>query len=87
MKYLMVDKNNNIVYSAELANNVGISGAKTYFIKSKRIDEKEFNKLWRVMTEEAYNRQMEVNLRNSLSGRQIEWWEEEKQITDDELKW
>ena len=50
MKYVLVDKDYNITTSVDLASNVGLSGAKTYFIGTKRIDEKNFDKLWKVMT-------------------------------------
>ena len=43
MKYLLVDKYDNIVTSVDLASNVGMSGARTYFIGTKRIDEKELS--------------------------------------------
>ena len=46
MKYVLVDKGDNIVSTIDLASNVGISGAKTYFVGVKRIDPKEFDKLW-----------------------------------------
>ena len=46
MKYVLVDKHDCITTSAELASNVGLSGAKTYFVGIKQIDEEEFDKLW-----------------------------------------
>ena len=82
MKYVLVDKGDNIITTADLASNVGLSGAKTYFRGIKRIGEKEFDKLWRVMTASNYHLQYKISLQN----RQIEWWKEDKQITDDELK-
>ena len=62
MKYLLVDKHDNIVTSVELASNVGVSGAKTYFVGTKRIDEKEFDKLWKVMTRKEYDTQFKATL-------------------------
>ncbi len=49
MKYVLVDNGDNIVSTVELGSNVGISGAKTYFVGVKKIDEKSFDKLWKVM--------------------------------------
>ena len=83
MKYLLVDKLDNIVTSVELASNVGLSGAKTYFLGIKKLEEKEFNKLWRVMSEKEYDIQFKASLQN----RQYEWWREDKEITDSELKY
>ena len=46
MKFLLVDKYDNIVTSVNLASNVGLNGAKTYFkgVKLMPKDE-EFDKL------------------------------------------
>ena len=87
MKYVLVDKYDNISTSVELASNVGLSGAKTYFVGIKQIDEEEFDKLWRVMSKDEWDTQFKLG----LQGRQNEklkykWWEEDKAITDDELK-
>ena len=35
---------------------------------------KDFDKLWKVMTEQDYDNQ----LKSSLQNRQIEWWKEEE---------
>ena len=84
MKYVLVDKIDNIVDRVELGSEVGISGAKTFFIGRKKIDEKEFNNIWKVMSEEDYNIQSKLaNRRN----KQYEWWKEDKEITDSELKY
>ena len=82
MKYVLVDKYDNITTSVDLASNVGLSGAKTYFVGIKQLDEKKFDKLWKVMTEEQYDLQFKASLQN----RQYKWWEEDKAIVDDELK-
>ena len=82
MKYVLVDKRDNIVDRVELGSEVGISGARTFFIGRKKIDEKEFDNMWKVMTERQYNNQFTASLQN----KQYEWWKEEKAIVDDELK-
>ena len=83
MKYVLVDKNDNINTSVDLASDVGITGATTYFKGVKRLPKDEdFNKLWRVMTEDQYLTQYTA----SLQDKQYEWWKEEKEITDSELK-
>jgi hypothetical protein len=86
VKYVLVDKGDNIVSTIDLASNVGISGAKTYFVGVKRIDSKEFDKLWKVMTRNEYDKKLEMGLRKPSSHGQIEWWKEDKEITDSELK-
>ena len=43
MKYVLVDKYDNIVTAKELVSYVGVSGAKTYFMKIKKMDEKAFD--------------------------------------------
>jgi len=87
MKYVLVDNNDNINTTVDLASNVGRSGARTYFVGTKRLDKKSFDKLWKVMTKDEYDRKLEMGLRKPLSHRQIEWWKEDKEITDSELKY
>jgi hypothetical protein len=60
VKYVLVDKGDNIVSTVDLQWDVGLSGARTYFLGLKKIDKKEFNKLWRVMTE-TDQRRIKVN--------------------------
>ena len=79
MKYVLVDKYDNIVTTVELGSNVGLSGAKTYFKGMKKMPKDEdFDKLWRVMSEQQYDTQFKSTLQN----RQIEWWKEEGDYLD-----
>ena len=82
MKYVLVDKSGNVNTSVELSSGVGVSGARTYFVGIKRLKEKDFDKLWKVMKESDYNSQK----LQSYPGY-IKSWEEEKEITDRELKY
>ena len=81
MKYVLVDNFDKVVGKKDLSDEIGVSGARTYFKGVKQIDNKGFNKLWRVMTEPDYNSEK----LQSYPGY-IKWWEEEKEITDSELK-
>ena len=83
MKYVLVDSGNNLVHTVDLASNVGLSGARTYFCGMKRIGEKEFDKLWKVKTEAAY---LKGTVERTDHPGYIRWWEEDKEITDSELK-
>ena len=83
MKYVLVDKIDNIVDRVELGSEVGISGARTFFIGRKKIDEKEFDNMWKVMTERQYNNQFTASLQN----KQYEWWKEEKAIVEQGTKY
>ena len=82
-EFLLVDKYDNIRNRATLSDSVGISGAKTYFMKIKQIDEGGFDQLWKVMTIDDYDRIQHQSLRNN-GGRQIEWWKEEDSYLDGE---
>ena len=84
MKYVLVDKGDNIVDRVELASEVGLSGAKTFFVGLKQIDEKEFDSIWKVMSEDHYETQKDLANRQN---KQYEWWKEDKDITDSELKY
>lgn len=78
MKYVLVDKGDNIVGRVELESEVGVSGAKTFFLKSKGIDKKEFDNMWKVMSEREYNTQHTASLQN----KQYEWWKDDQNYLD-----
>lgn len=83
MKYLLIDKYDNIVASVELASDVGINGAKTYFMGTKKLDEDNFNKLWKVMTENDYDLQFKATLQDRQMGkRKYEWWKDDETWLD-----
>ena len=84
MKYVLVDKGDYIISTIDLASNIGLSGAKTYFKGVKRIDGKSFDKLWKVMTKDEYDKLLDLSHRQN---KQYEWWKEDKEITDSELKY
>ena len=81
MKYVLVDKYDNIVTTVDLGSNVGLSGAKTYFKGVKQMPKDEdFDKLWKVMSEKQYD----TRFKSTLQNRQIEWWKEEDSYLDGE---
>ena len=83
MKYYLVDKYDNINTSVDLGSNVGVSGARTYFIGTKNIEEKEFDKLWRVMSKSQYDTIFKNNLQQRQMGkRKYEWWKDEETYLD-----
>ena len=56
MKYVLVNKFDEIVDKVDLAGNVGKTGATTYFQGVKKIPNRDdFNKLWKVMSEKEYD--------------------------------
>tara|TARA_Y100000593_G_C4299994_1_gene332821 strand:- start:1002 stop:1247 length:246 start_codon:yes stop_codon:yes gene_type:complete len=75
---VLVDKGDNIVGRVELESGVGVSGAKTFFLKSKGIDKKEFDNMWKVMSEREYNTQHTASLQN----KQYEWWKDDQNYLD-----
>ncbi len=55
MKWLLVDNNDNINSTCEIHSCYGESGAKMYFMGRKKLEnEKQFDKLWKVMPEQTY---------------------------------
>ena len=72
MKYVLVDREYNIIDKVDLASGVGVQGAKTFFVGRKQIDKKEFDNLWKVMTKEQYDIQFKATLQN----KQYEWWKD-----------
>ena len=53
MKYVLVDNNDNINTSVDLSSEIGKSGARIYFLETKKLDIKEFNKLLDVSKKEV----------------------------------
>ena len=83
MKYVLVDNMDSINIIVDLASNIGLSGARTYFKGVKRIDGNSFDKLWKVMIKDEYEKQFHST--NRPSHKDARWYEEEKAITDEEL--
>ena len=86
MKWVLVDKYDNKNTSAELHSGYGKVSAKAYFLGVKQLEEEEFDKIWKVMTNTEY----EFHFKNSLQNRQLEkrkyeWWKDEPSGPDDEF--
>ena len=88
MQYVLVNKYDEIVTSVDLASEVGVNGATTYFQGIKKMPDREsFLKLWKVMTREDYDIQFKVGLQNRQMGKmKYEWWKEDQEETDEMLK-
>ena len=84
MKYVLVNKFDEIVDKVELAGNVGKTGATTYFQGVKKMPNREdFEKLWKVMSELEYNSIFKASLQNrQLGTRKYEWWKDEETYLD-----
>ena len=54
MKYLLVDKYDEVVTRVDLGDDIGISGARTYFVGTKKLNEEEFDKMAEKMTVKGY---------------------------------
>ena len=78
MKFVLVDRGDNIVDRVDL-QDVGVKGARTYFVGRKQIESEKFDQIWKVMTEEQYNIQYTVSLQN----RQFEWWKDDDYLDID----
>ena len=49
MKYKLVSRHTKeVVHTIDLSDDIGIGGARTFFIGTKKLDEKEFDKLCEV---------------------------------------
>ena len=82
MKWYLVNKYDEIIDKVDMSD-VGINGARTYFIGRKQIDEQAFDKLWKVMSESEYDTQFKNNLQNrQMGGMKYEWWKEEESYLD-----
>jgi len=83
MKWVLVNRFDEIVDTCEIASGVGVSGAKTYFRKRKQMEVEDFDKLWKVMSKNEYDRTFKNNLYNRQMGKmKYEWWKEEETYLD-----
>ena len=87
MKYVLVNKFDEIVDKVDLAGNVGKTGATTYFQVVKKMPIREdFLKLWKVMSEKEYDLQFKATLQNrQMDKMKYEWWKDEPSGPDDEF--
>ena len=82
MKYVLVDNTHDVVLSVELASNVGLTGAKTYFLGVKKLEKKEFDKLWKVYTKTEWDNIQYAYKRPPSSSPNRAWWKEEESYLD-----
>ena len=89
MRYVLVDRYDNIVDKKDLSDDIGVRGARTFFIGRKQIDETEFDELWKVMTYKKYKELEEMYTRKPSSEQSfrsysgyIRWWEDEENYLD-----
>ena len=84
MKYVLVNKFDEIITSAELSSDIGISGATTYFQGIKQMEDRDaFNKLWKVMTMKDWDTSFKNNLQDrQLEKMKYEWWKSEETYLD-----
>ena len=93
MEYVLVDMGDNIVDKKDLSDDIGIGGARTFFIHRKQIDKKVFDELWKVMSYKEYLQLEEAHTRKPSSEQSfrsypgyIRWWEDEEEYLDLEKK-
>jgi hypothetical protein len=75
MKYVLVDREDDIVDRVELTSDIGVSGARTFFVGRKQIESEKFDQIWKVMAEIDYNRNKERKYKYEESG---DWLDIEK---------
>jgi len=79
MQYLMICRTTDeIISKVDLGDDVGVTGATTYFQGMKRMPDLEnFNKLWRVMSQTNYDFHFKATLQNRQMGKmKYEWWKD-----------
>ena len=78
MKYVLIDKNTTeVVDRKDLSDEIGVSGARTFFQGVKQIDDKSFTKLWEVMSELDYK-----SKKLQRNPGYIKWWKDESSNLD-----
>ena len=79
MKWVLVDKFDNIIHMVDLNERYTLKEAQRYFINLKQIPYENFTQIWKVMSEESY----QVQLKLSLKNRQVEWWNDDNYLDID----
>ena len=74
MVYVLVDRGDNIVDRKDLSDDIGVRGARTFFVGRKQIGEKEFDELIKEHRKINDQKKQEAQLKASLSARRI--WNE-----------
>jgi hypothetical protein len=77
-----VDNMNSINTSVDIASDVGLTGARTYFLGVKKLEKKEFDKLWKVYTKTEWNNIQYAYKRPSSSSPNGDWWKDEESYLD-----
>ena len=78
MKYVLIDNYDNICGTID---SVTPGGAEHYFMRRKKMEKEDFDKIWTVVSYSYYKEQTEVFTRKP-SSQQIEWWKEEEGYLD-----
>ena len=79
MKYVLVDRYDNVVTTKEFKSDVDIGEVSTYFRKVKKVDSESFDSLWRLMTIDRYHEISESFLRKPSSFEEFgDWLDVEK---------
>ena len=78
MKYVLVDKFDNVVDTEDLSDDIGDKGAMIYFVKRKQLSYENFIQIWKVMTEQRYHEISESATRKSPEGEFGDWLDYEK---------
>ena len=79
MKWVLIDKFDNIVHTVDLNKRYTEKEAQRYFINLKQISYENFIQIWKVMSEESY----QVQLKLSSKNRQVEWWKDDDYLDID----
>ncbi len=79
MKWVLIDKFDDIVHTVDLNKRYTQEEAQRYFVNLKQISYENFIQIWKVMPEESY----QVQLKLSLKNRQIEWWNDDDYLDID----
>jgi hypothetical protein len=82
MKWVLVDTFDNIVHTVDLNKRYNLNEARKYFINLKRIDEMEFNKLWKVYPIREWDNIQHANRRPPSSDSNRAWWKDEDTYLD-----
>ena len=78
MKYVLIDNYDNICGTID---SVTSGGAEHYFMRRKKMEKEDFDKIWTVVSYSYYKEQTEAFTRKP-SSEQIEWWKEEEGYLD-----
>jgi|TARA_R110000765_G_scaffold181984_1_gene287964 hypothetical protein len=82
MKWVLIDKFDNIVHTVDLSGRYTQEEARKYFVNLKQIPYENFIQLWKVYSIEEWKNIQHAYQRPPSSSPNRDWWKDEESYLD-----